>query len=106
MSKTLESAARALLTEERDSLRRQLGDMGGMELDHGFADTSQVAAEQGEARALSDNLGALLNEVERALAKLDDGTYGTCEVCGEVINEARLTAMPAARYCLQHAQHA
>ncbi|MBA2280478.1 MAG: TraR/DksA C4-type zinc finger protein [Acidimicrobiia bacterium] len=106
MASTLESTARALLTEERDSLRRQLGDMDGLELDHGFADTSQVAAEQGEARALSDNLGALLNEVERALARLDDGAYGTCEVCQEPISEVRLGAMPATRYCLEHAQHA
>ena len=103
MSGTIEASARAQLTEERDSLTRQLADLGGLDQDHGFADSSQVAAEQGEARALADNLGALLNEVERALKKLDDGTFGSCEICGEKIAEPRLEAMPATRYCVDHA---
>lgn len=103
MSGTLESTVRAQLTEERESLRRQLAELVDLDQDHGFADSSQVAAEQGEARTLADNLNALLNEVERALRKLDDGTYGTCEVCGERIADARLEAMPATRYCVQHA---
>lgn len=103
MSGTLESTVRAQLTEEREALRRQLADLEGLDQDHGFADSSQVAAELGETRALTDNLGALLNEVERALAKLDDGTYGTCEVCGQPIAEPRLEAMPATRYCVEHA---
>jgi RNA polymerase-binding transcription factor DksA len=101
------TAARAQLEEERASLRRQLADLGegGEELsfDEGFADSSQVAAEQGEVRALIANLRSLLDDVERALGKLDDGTYGTCEECGQPIAEARLEAMPATRYCVQHA---
>jgi len=38
--------------------------------------------------------------VERALAMLDAGTYGTCEKCGKPIGEARLEAMPSARRCI------
>ena len=41
-------------------------------------------------------------DVEHALRRLDDGTYGTCEVCGVAIDEARLTAAPAARTCAEH----
>ena len=52
---------------------------------------------------LADQLRGELDEVERALAKLDEGTYGKCETCGEPIAEARLEAMPAARYCINHA---
>ena len=44
-----------------------------------------------------------LADVDRALAKLEDGTYGKCEVCGEDIAEARLEALPASRYCINHA---
>lgn len=107
MADTLDATARAVLDAERDSLRRQLADLGeggdGMSFDEGFADSSQVAAEQGEVRALVANLRSLLDDVERALQKLDDGTYGLCEECGEPISPARLEAMPATRFCVQHA---
>lgn len=41
-----------------------------------------------------------LRDVESALKKLDDGTYGQCEACGESIDPERLAALPAARYCV------
>ena len=103
MSEALVSSARTSLEEERTNLRRQLAELTGMELDHNFADASSVAAEQGEVRVLAENLRALLAEVEHALAKIDTGTYGTCETCGEAITDARLEAMPATRWCVQHA---
>lgn len=109
MADTLASAARAHLESERTSLRRQLAELGadgrsdGLAFDEGFADSSQVAAEQGEVRSLAANLQSLLDDVDRALVKLDDGTYGACEECGQAIASARLEAMPASRYCVQHA---
>lgn len=42
-----------------------------------------------------------LAEVRYALRRLDEGTYGICEVCGRPIEEARLEAKPAARFCLE-----
>jgi RNA polymerase-binding transcription factor DksA len=62
-----------------------------------------VAAEQGEHRAILGHIQDSLRDVNTALAKLDEGTYGKCEECGEEIAEARLEAMPAARYCINHA---
>ncbi len=62
-----------------------------------------MAAEQGESRLLAASLTDQLQEVERALAKLADGSYGQCETCGQEIAEARLEAMPATRYCINHA---
>ena len=96
---------RALLEQERDDLRRQLaelgfGDAGGLEYDPNFADSSQVTAERGEAEALATKLRETLAEVEAALAKLEAGTYGTCENCGKSIQPARLEAFPSARYCI------
>ena len=96
-------AARALLEAERDALRAELADLGGLDYDANFADTSQVTAERGEAEVLSSSLRESLEEVERAIGKLDDGSYGKCEVCGQDIAPARLEAMPAARYCITHA---
>jgi RNA polymerase-binding transcription factor DksA len=43
---------------------------------------------------------AELDDVERALQKLDDGSYGTCEACGKPIEPERLEAQPATRFCL------
>ena len=103
MSEALLSTARASLEEERTNLRRQLAELTGMELDHNFADASSVAAEQGEVRVLAENLRALLSEVDLALTKLDTGTYGVCETCGAEIAQPRLEAMPATRWCVEHA---
>ncbi|MGE0795871.1 MAG: TraR/DksA family transcriptional regulator [Acidimicrobiia bacterium] len=92
--------ARPLLEEERAQLRAQLDELGVVTYDENFADSGQVAAEQGENRALVNQLAETLEEVERALVKLDDGTYGACESCGKAIGEARLDAMPATRFCI------
>ena len=46
----------------------------------------------------------LLNQVQNALKRIDDGTYGSCEVDGEPIEEKRLEAMPWTPYCLKHQQ--
>ena len=43
---------------------------------------------------------AELLDVEHALHRIDDGTYGTCEACGRPIGDPRLEALPAARFCL------
>src|ERR1700694_1663556 len=92
---------RTALETERDGLRVQLSELGfgsitGEHYDPNFADSSQVTAERGEAEALANKLKETLDEVESALTKLDAGTYGTCESCGEPIPEARLEAMPTA----------
>ncbi|GAC1342057.1 MAG: hypothetical protein NVSMB29_13390 [Candidatus Dormibacteria bacterium] len=42
-----------------------------------------------------------LTELEAALRRLDDGSYGRCELCGKAIGEERLEVMPAARYCIE-----
>jgi RNA polymerase-binding transcription factor DksA len=49
-----------------------------------------------------DALEAEIRDVERALARLDDGTYGTCEVCGDRLAETQLAESPAARFCRAH----
>ncbi len=99
---------RQLLEDERRQLQSELselghGEGGGLDYDPNFADTSQVTAERGEADALAGQLQETLDEVARALGRLEDGTYGTCEVCGVAIAPARLEAMPATRFCINHA---
>jgi len=95
---------RALLEEERVELVAKLDELGlggaGLTYDSNFADSSQVTAERGEAERLASELREALDEVEAAIERLGDGTYGICEVCGKPIGAARLEAMPAARLCI------
>ena len=51
--------------------------------------------------SILESVQAELADVEHALRRLDEGTYGTCEACGRPIDESRLEAMPAARFCLE-----
>ncbi len=46
-----------------------------------------------------DGIDKLLDEVERALSRLDDGTYGRCAACGAPIGDARLAEEPTALHC-------
>ena len=95
---------RAALEEERASLRHQLAELGygaeGLDYDSNFADSSQVTAERGEAEALAKSLQDTLTEVEHALDKFSDSSYGRCETCGKPIAPARLEAKPEARFCI------
>ena len=103
---SLLSTVRSDLAIERDRLETQIAALkpgGGSDFDDNFADSGQVAAEQGENHVLASQLRSELDEVENALRKLDEGTYGKCETCGEPISEARLEAMPATRFCIAHA---
>ena len=103
-----QAVIRAELEHERAQLHTQLGELvpgrdTSLTFDENFADSGQVAAELGEAQALAGPLLGQLADVEAALAKLDDGTYGHCERCGDPIADARLEAMPHTRFCIQHA---
>ena len=96
---------RSLLEEEKLDLLAKLNELGygdthGLEYDPNFADSSQVTAERGEVEALAGQLKEALEQVSDALAKLDHGTYGICESCGNPIDGARLEAKPTARLCI------
>jgi len=55
---------------------------------------------------LLENEEYLANEVQAALKRLDDGTFGKCEMCGREISAARLEAIPYTRYCIKDADKA
>jgi DnaK suppressor protein len=99
---------RQLLESEKGQLQAELaelgfGDGGGLVYDPNFADSSQVTAERGEAEVLALQLRETLDEVALAIGRLEEGTYGRCEACGEPVAAARLEAMPATRFCISHA---
>ena len=66
------------------------------------ADMGTETFEREKDLSILEQVEAELADVEHALRRLDEGTYGTCEVCGKVIPEERLEALPATRLCLEH----
>ena len=62
-----------------------------------------IAFERAQLAALTDQAREQLTEIDAALARVADGTYGICEVGGEPIPPARLEARPTARTCVEHA---
>ena len=101
--------ARRTLEDHRERLRREIGEQGidpdnadfVAELEHGFADGAHTAAERGQAITIVRELRVSLTDVERALRKVERGTYGACERCGEPIGDDRLEAIPEARLCIR-----
>jgi DnaK suppressor protein len=64
------------------------------------ADVATETFDREKDLTILDNIEGELADVEHALQRLDDGTYGTCEACGQPIDDARLEAMPATRFCV------
>jgi DnaK suppressor protein len=97
--------ARRELQEEQAKLQEQLKRLETAEYEsvgysNHMADDATDAFDQAVDVALKRKLEATLEEVERALAKFDDGTYGLCEICGARIDRARLEVLPHAKHCL------
>lgn len=65
----------------------------------GAVGAGEDAGEEDAHRSAVDAVDGLLDEVELALARLDDGTYGRCETCGSVIDDTDLAARPLVREC-------
>ena len=108
MSRPDPQSVRADLDVERADIERRLEELtadgaAAPEFDENFADSAQVTAELGENLNMAASLRDQLTEVEAALARIDGGDYGTCEICGTTITDARLEAMPATRFCIDHA---
>jgi RNA polymerase-binding transcription factor DksA len=69
-------------------------------LDQHQADVGTETFNRERDLSILENVEAELADIEHALRRIDEGTYGTCEACGKPIGDARLEAMPAARFCV------
>ena len=104
-------ARRAQLVEMRDRLERAAhavveGDEAGGELssaagDQHIADHASELVDRELDESLEENAEQIGREIEAALARIDDGTYGTCNRCGKPIPEERLEAVPYATLCVE-----
>jgi len=68
------------------------------------ADAGVDAWEQALTFDLADNKSQLLRQIDEALQRIHDRTYGTCEATGKPITKARLRAIPWAKYCIEYAR--
>jgi RNA polymerase-binding protein DksA len=104
---------RSRLAAERDQTLRRLGALTddydavvAASLDTNADDEhdpegATIAFERSQIGALVHQLEQHLAEIEAAVGRIDAGTYGTCERCGEPIGEDRLEARPTARTCIR-----
>ena len=82
----------------KESESENLGELSSA--DQHMADLGSETFDREKDLSILEQVEAELADVEHALRRLDDGTYGTCEACGKVIDDDRLEALPAARFCL------
>lgn len=94
------------LADETDgaSLTESSGELSAY--DNHPADIATETYERGRDAAIDAARAQLLLDVNRALARMEKGTYGRCETCGERIPYERLEAVPYTAYCIDHAPEA
>jgi RNA polymerase-binding protein DksA len=113
LDKAVEAELKAKLLEEKANLEKELLQFakptdtpGNYETQHDVIgedqdDNATEVEEYADNLALENNLEKQLKEVNDALKRVEDGTYGYCENCGTTISLDRLRAYPAARNCIQ-----
>jgi DnaK suppressor protein len=92
-----EAVALGSLAEGSQS--ESMGDLSGA--DQHMADAGTETFEREKDMSILSGVEAELADVEWALRRLADGTYGTCQACGRPIGAARLDARPATRFCIE-----
>lgn len=97
----------ALLRERLDEVRARLAALkkppergSGIGFGKRIGDGTTEAIGRFNDVGVADSLEAIESRLERALEKLDEGTYGICDHCRRCIQPGRLEALPAARLCV------
>lgn len=98
-----------VLTERESALEEQLaeltkpvGELGSISFGKRVGEGTSMAVDRLAAVSAQEHLLAMLEDVRRARQRVQDGTYGVCEVCGTPIPEGRLEARPWATRCVAH----
>ncbi|HZK48711.1 MAG TPA: TraR/DksA family transcriptional regulator [Thermoleophilia bacterium] len=103
---------REVLTEERERLVREIESLEGDPMESPtevpeeihprlhMAENAAYTLDRQMELTLGENARHVLARIERALAKLESGSYGLCDSCGASIEAARLEAVPYAGFCI------
>jgi RNA polymerase-binding protein DksA len=95
------------LIEHRDhpeSLEEEVGELVSSSADNHLADTATDTYDREFDEGLEEDAARLLVQIDDAMRRIEDGTYGFCEVCGRPIPEERLEAVPYATLCIDDAR--
>jgi DnaK suppressor protein len=82
-----------------EAMRKGKDDAATLDISN-FADLGSDNYEQEFDLSLLESQGHTLLEIDEALERIDNGTFGTCEECGKTLPKGRLSAMPHARFCV------
>lgn len=96
----VQAALDNLHAENPGSLEDETGELVSSSADNHMADTATETFDRELSDTLQDNAGAVLTAIDGALARIEDGTYGTCIRCGKDIAPERLEALPYAELCI------
>jgi RNA polymerase-binding protein DksA len=90
--------------QSQDSSASQEDERGDLSAyDEHIGDSGTETFERERDVAMEANESAILRQIDVALKKIEDGTYGTCERCGKPIGKARLEAIPYTAFCIEDA---
>ena len=90
-----------VMNMEVEALRKERSDLSNMPIH--MADMGTDNYDQEFTLGLMGSERELIMEIEEALGRIEDNTYGICQGSGEPIPKVRLRAIPWARYCVEHA---
>jgi RNA polymerase-binding transcription factor DksA len=112
MNKRKMASFRKMLEEQRDVLEKQYKDLeegnlacqsdfsGEMPFEEEYAASGTSTFERERDLSLCENVKDILKRVNEAIDRIDNGTFGICELCGGKILEERLEALPYASLCI------
>lgn len=110
MNDQLRARLRAELESNREEIVRELRSMGAdpgspqvqriAGIDDNFADSASATTERAEKIALVGQARERLSDIDQALERMTDGSYGTCARCGDAIATPRLEARPMSVHCI------
>jgi DnaK suppressor protein len=102
----LTRAVEHLHGENEGSIEDELGEISAGGVDNHMADTASATYERELDAGFEESAQHTLEEVDAALGRIEAGTYGICEACGEPIGAERLAAIPWARLCIDDQRRA
>jgi RNA polymerase-binding protein DksA len=82
------------------TMEDETGEINSSGADNHLADAATVTYDRELDQGLEDSADVILTKIDAALKKIDEGTYGMCESCGQPIGEERLEAVPWATLCI------
>ena len=93
----------AEIDDQMATMEKKPADQGSISFGKRIGEGTSMAVDRLAQVAVHDKLQVTRADVVRAMEKLDDGTYGLCDVCGRPIPAGRLEALPWAVLCVEDA---